>query len=137
MSRPNKDTDKRVTARMRLRDSLCNKFEEKLNDVPNSDPPDHEYYIRLMMEDLDTMTPGEVAFVLSLREAQLADMTLARDEIQKLHDITIEQLAEVRREASCLWDWAHNWDSPFIEDEHWRVTDGPRIKAAITGDNDE
>ena len=42
-----------------------------------------------------------------------------------------EQLEKVRGEAKCLWNWAHNWDSPFIKDDHWQVTDGPRIKQAL------
>jgi hypothetical protein len=73
--------------------------------------------IRLMMEDLDTMTPGEVAEKMveleaqldqqkdeyeglldvaesnyKKLEAQLADMTLARDELQKMHDMAINRL---------------------------------------------
>ena len=44
------------------------------------------------------------------------------------------QLDTVRKEGICLWNWAHNWDSPFIEDEHWRVTDAPRIYAALNGE---
>lgn len=30
-----------------------------------------------------------------------------------------------------LLSWAENWDSPFLEDDEWQETDGPRIKAAI------
>jgi hypothetical protein len=48
------------------------------------------------------------------------------DDVHKSRD---ERIAELEKGLRLLLSWADNWDSPFLEDDEWIETDGPKIRA--------
>lgn len=43
-----------------------------------------------------------------------------------------EKVEELQSGLNLLFSWADNWDSPFMEDDEWVETDGPKIRALLT-----
>ena len=48
--------------------------------------------------------------------------------------MTYDEIERLRAALKLLYEWAKNWDSPFMEDDEW-PEDEAKIKAALDTEN--